>query len=305
MSRGSAVATDAATRAAVTRTIVAMGTTVTATVVPEDGAHTAVEAIAQALGWFAEVEGCCTRFDSTSELQRLCAQPGAWVPVSPLLFQAVRFAIDVAGRTGGAFDPCVGAALHQAGFDRHHATGARAPRAGDTTGGSWRDVDCDAATGRIRLRQPLQLDLGAVAKGMAIDLAARTLAPWRHFFVDAGGDVFAAGHNPRGMPWRVGIQHPLEPTAVIGVIPLDGRAVCTTATYERGAHLLDARTRQPTLDLASVSVLAPTAMAADAASTAAFVLGPTDGPAFLAEEGLAALVVHRDGTAVPVGDWPR
>jgi FAD:protein FMN transferase len=54
-----------------------------------------------------------------------------------------------------------------------------------------------------------------------------------------------------------------------------------------------------------VSVLAPTAMAADAASTAAFVLGPTDGPAFLAEEGLAALVVHRDGTAIPVGDWPR
>lgn len=282
-----------------------MGTTVSATVVPETDADTVVAAIGEALAWFPEVERCCTRFDPTSDLQRLCAQPGDWVPVAPLLFQALRFAIDVAGRTGGAFDPCVGTALHDAGYDRHHATGARAPRAGGATGGRWREVDCDAETGRIRLRLPMQLDLGAVAKGMAIDLAARTLAPWRDFFVDAGGDVFAAGHNPRGVPWRVGIQHPVEPTAVIGVIPLDGRAVCTTATYERGAHLLDARTRQPALALASVSVLAPTAMAADAASTAAFVLGPVDGPAFLAEEGLAALVAHRDGTAVPVGDWPR
>jgi FAD:protein FMN transferase len=303
VSGGPGVATDAATRPAVTRTIVAMGTTVTVSVcAPAADAGVAL-ALDRALGWFAEVERCCSRFDATSELQQLCAQPGVWVPVSPLLFQAVRFAVDVAARTGGAFDPCIGHALHRAGYDRHHATRALAPVAGGV--GSWRDVECDAVASRIRLGQPAQLDLGAVAKGMATDLAAQVLMPFRDFFVEAGGDVFAAGRNPREVPWRVGIRNPLDPATLVGAIPLDGRAVCTTATYERGAHLLDARTRVAAHGVASVSVLAPTAMAADAASTAAFVLGPRDGVAFLESEELAALVILPDGTSVFVGDWPR
>jgi thiamine biosynthesis lipoprotein len=303
VSGGTGVTTDAATRHAVTRTIVAMGTTVTASTLSSGPDAATGAALEQALDWFREVETCCTRFEPGSELQRLCGQPGAWVLVSPLLFQAVRFAIDVAARTDGAFDPCVGHVLHRAGYDRHHATGEVAPLvAGD---GTWRDVECDPATGRIRLRCPLQLDLGAVAKGMAIDLAAQVLAARGDFFIDAGGDVFASGHNASGTPWRVGIRDPFAPASLVDTIPVDGRAVCTSGTYERGAHLIDGHTREVAQGLASVTVLAPTAMAADAASTAALVLGPVDGVAFLEAEGLSALVIDGDGTVRRVGDWPR
>ena len=285
------------------RTIVAMGTTITVAVGGRRPEDECVPAIEEALGWFRAVEARCTRFDPSSELQQLCSQVGTWVTVSPLLMHALRFAVDVAERTDGAFDPCLGQALHRSGYDRHHVTGATAPVANGS--GTWRDVACDATASRVLLRRPLQLDLGAVAKGMAIDLATRVLSPLIDYAIDAGGDVFATGRNARGTGWRVGIRDPFAPATLATTLSLNGRAVCTTATYERGAHLLDGRTQDAATGLASVSVMAPTAMAADAASTAAFALGRTAGLAFLEAEGLAAFLIARDGTRTIVGPWPR
>lgn len=303
MSGGSGVAMDAPQQHAVGRTVVAMGTTVTIAVGGGRRDDECVPAIEEALGWFRAVEARCTRFDPSSELQQLCSQPGSWVSVSPMLMHALRFALDVAERTDGVFDPCLGHALHRVGYNRHHATGDAAPVANST--GTWRDVTCDATTSRVLLGRPVQLDLGAVAKGMAIDLATRVLSPLGDYAIDAGGDVFAAGRNARGTGWSVGIRDPFAPATLATAISLDGRAVCTTATYERGAHLLDGRTQHAATGLASVSVLAPTAMAADAASTAAFALGPTAGLAFLEAEGLAAFVIDGHGTRTIVGAWPR
>src|SRR6185295_14473435 len=123
------------------------------------------------------------------------------------------------------------------------------------------------------------LDLGAVAKGLAIDLAARELTPLENFAVDAGGDLFLGGVNDEGAPWTVGIRHPRGGAAPIDSVRVSNAAVCTSGDYERRSpsgehHLLDPRTGHPTNEVASVTTIGESAMVADALGTAAFVLGP-------------------------------
>ncbi len=101
---------------------------------------------------------------------------------------------------------------------------------------------CSMRTSKtILLRRPLTLDLGAVAKGMAVDAAAHELQPFRDFCIDAGGDIYFGGHSPAGKPWRVGIRHPRRRDGVVDRLEVTDCAVCTSGDYERGAHILDPR----------------------------------------------------------------
>ena len=160
-----------------------MGTVVTIEVVGSfDDAEAAGQcrtAVAEAFEWFQRVETTCTRFDPDSELMRLTARIGEPTEVSPMLFEAVQFARAVAEDTGGAFDPTVGRVMEARGFNREHRTGreVHTPIAGTDGLVSYRDIELDGRSRTIALRRPLILDLGAVAKGMAIDMAARELAP--------------------------------------------------------------------------------------------------------------------------------
>jgi thiamine biosynthesis lipoprotein len=283
-----------------------MGTVVTIDVHAE-GAGDAVE---RAFGWFHHVETCCSRFDEGSELMRLSAQAGEPVVVSDLLFEAVRFALHIAEASGGAFDPTVGAAMMRRGFDREHRTGRRVratpadaamPEHDALPASSYRDVLLDQTRRTITLRRPLVLDLGAVAKGLAIDLAARELAPFRDFAVSAGGDLFLGGMNREGQPWTAGIRHPRQAGALIATLRVSNRAVCTSGDYERpapagapGHHILDPRGGGSPSAAASVTVIAPTAMMADALATAALVLGPVEGIAFLQRMDAEGLIVGTD-----------
>src|SRR6185369_8362440 len=96
-----------------------MGTLVTIQVVRPGGDA----AIDRAFGWFREIEARCSRFDERSELVQLAARVGEPVPASPILFEAVRFALSVAEETSGAFDPTVGLRMELRGFNREDRTG--------------------------------------------------------------------------------------------------------------------------------------------------------------------------------------
>lgn len=279
-----------------------MGTVITIEVIGHGGGgqgHLDREfAVDRAFDWFRTVEACCSRFDGESEVRRLSARAGEPVVASDMLFEAVRFALAVAEESGGAFDPTVGLHMEERGFDREHRTGrvVRTPLV-PARPVSWRDVAVDHARKTVTLACPLLLDLGAVAKGLAIDMAARELAPFADFAVDAGGDVFVSGHNAEGAPWSVGIRHPRDERALIGTLRVSGVAVCTSGDYERrsprdgAGHILDPRAGGPSTGVASVTVLAPSAMVADALGTAAFVLGPEKGIAFLERQGVDGLMV--------------
>jgi thiamine biosynthesis lipoprotein len=290
-------------KAASVHSVALMGTIVTIEVVGR-AASTLEEpareqAIGRALDWFQQIEDICSRFDETSELRQLSARIGAPVHASGVLFEALQFALMVAAETGGAFDPTVGRPMEARGFNRHYRTG----QAADTPlapGGaaSYRDVRLDPAGRTITLLRPLVLDLGAVAKGLAIDLAARELQPFENFAIYAGGDLYLGGNNAEGRPWSVGIRHPREPQALIETVRVSGRAVCTSGDYERrapapgaGHHIMDPRTGGAATACASVTVLASSAMVADVLATAAFVLGPADGLQLLERHGVDGLII--------------
>lgn len=276
------------------RADVCFGTLVTITAVHDT--PLAASAMDAAFEWFRRVDTACSRFDPASELRRLIDRVGEPVEVSDLLFEAARFALAMAEETGGAFDPTVGRLMERRGFNRRHTTGELVnTTAAVPTDVSWRDVVCDPETRTLTLRRPLVLDLGAVAKGMAVDLAAQELRECRDFAIDAGGDLYFGGHRGDGAAWTVGIRHPREEDRVIDTLHLSDAAVCTSGDYERrtddGHHIVDPRTGAVATGLASATVVGPTAMLADAAATAAFVLGPSEGLDLCARLGVQAVLI--------------
>ncbi len=286
----------------ITSTDVAMDTLVTVRVDTARPRADALAALDRALLWFIEVETICSRFDPASELVALSRQTGIETPVSPLLFEAVAFAIEVASLTGGAFDPTIGAAQQQRGFNRHYVPGKQSPEVLKLAEpATFRDVRLDRRAGTVLLRRPLLLDLGAVAKGLAIDLAAKELAGFERYAVDAGGDVYAGAASPEATPWRIGVRHPQNMNALLQTIQIRNASACTSGGYERPAHLsgehhlLDPRTGRSPRRLSSVTVVAPTAMVADALATAVFVLGPNRGLRLLRQQRADGLLLHASG----------
>jgi thiamine biosynthesis lipoprotein len=266
------------------------------------------DAIARSVAWFEEVEATCSRFDQQSELQLLSTQIGVAVRASPMLFEAVRFALAVAAESGGAFDPTVGLSMERRGFDREHRTGDTIHTSLEQPHDvSYRDVIVDDDEKTIMLCRPLLLDLGAVAKGLAIDVAARELQPFENFAIDAGGDLYFGGRNATEQPWSVGIRHP-RGDGLLDTLHVSDVAVCTSGDYERrtdaGHHIVDPRTGAPANDIASVTVIAPSAMVADTLATAAFVLGPVDGMSLLERHGVQGLIVTPELERFSTSDMP-
>lgn len=287
-------------RRTVTRTTLAMGTIVNvhvSTVKPDFLIERAMDRVSQV---FRDVEHSCSRFDASSELSQLCRSTGVFVPVSDMLFEAVRFAIEVAKATDGLFDPTVGQTMSRLGFNRHYLTGAVVMP--DLTGrADYRDVELDEDRRQIRLAKPLLLDLGAVAKGFAIDLAAQTLQGFEGFVVDAGGDLYVSGTNHHGEAWHVGIQHPVDSRRTICNLRLTDTAICTSGNYERKSpvvatahHIVDAKTGISPVEVVSCTAIAPYAMMADAFSTASLLLGVEHGINLLEALGLEGLWITSD-----------
>jgi thiamine biosynthesis lipoprotein len=290
----------------VVRTVALMGTFVTVHIVGDMAGHEGEtettereRAVDRALDWFYKIEECCTRFEAGSEVMRLATQVGVRAPVSTILFEAVQFALAVAEATEGAFDPTVGYAMESLGFNREYRTGQTIRTPLDSNFPvSYRDVRLDAERQTITLLRPLILDLGAVAKGLAVDLAARELQSFENFAINAGGDLYLGGCNPTGERWSIGIRHPRNDGELIDSIRVSNRAVCTSGDYEKrtaadeqGHHILDPRTGSSANAVASVTVIAPTAMLADALATAAFVLGPSDGIQLFRRLGVDGLII--------------
>jgi thiamine biosynthesis lipoprotein len=150
----------------------------------------------------------------------------------------------------------------------------------------FRHVALNSETQSVKyLRSGLEINLGAVGKGYALDRAAELLRDrWgvRSALLHAGGSsVYAMGHppdEPRG--WPIQLRHPTVPEKSLGTIWLRERGLGTSSdTFQyfeyknrKYGHLLDPRTGWPSTASASASVVAPTAAEADAMSTAAFVL---------------------------------
>jgi thiamine biosynthesis lipoprotein len=172
-------------------------------------------------------------------------------------------------------------------------------------------LDFDAATRSLRFRKHgVRIDLGGIAKGYGVDAAAEELQA-RHVtdaLVDLSGNMLALGHPMERDRWKIGIRDPRGAMAHFATLSLRDCAVATSGIYEQFVakdgrtygHIMDPRTGRPADGLISVTVIAPTAMAADAWGTALFVLGPNDGKAKAKESAEIGAVLVEPGDGLDI-----
>jgi thiamine biosynthesis lipoprotein len=295
-------------------TIRAIGTTATAGVSEPDALLAARATLVREL---RALDLACSRFRPDSELHALNAAGGGPHAVGELLWEAVVAALEAARRTDGLVDPTVGRAMRLAGYDR---TFSRLESGSPVVtrfvpAGRWREIEVDPEHGTVCLPPGVELDLGAAAKAHAADrIAARIHGETgAGALVSIGGDLSIAGRAPVG-GWLVGIDddHRTAPgragthvSVRAGGLASSGVRVrrWRTASGEMH-HILDPRTGRPAqTPWSTVTVAGATCLDANAASTAAIVLG-ANAPGWLAERGLPARLSRPDGSAVCIAGWP-
>lgn len=241
-----------------------------------------------------------SHWDAQSDLCRFNASPaGSIVRLHPDFAKVVDLALRIAHASDGAFDPAIGRVVDLWGFG---PPGARPPPdpaeidAARAVSG-WRRLRFDRAGARLRQPGGLALDLSGVAKGYAADAVADLLAKQglRHCLIEVGGELAGRGVRPDGDPWWVDLEDPPGTSFPALRLALHECAVATSGNYRRGDHSIDPLTGRPaTNGVLSVSVVAASAMLADALATAITVAYPaTD---LIAKLDVAArVVVLEDG----------
>jgi len=252
-------------------------------------------AIDRAFDEVARLESLLSEWRPTSEISRVnAAAGGAPVHVGPELLACVKASLDVARWSEGAFDISWASlrGLWDFSRDSAHIPPTREAVRAKLPLWNWRNIVVDEAASTIALRETgMAIGLGGVAKGYALDRVAEILvgAGFPDFVVFGGGQVLVGGKRG-GRGWRVGIQHPRSPERYFAFVEVEGPAsISTSGDYEhswehegrRYHHILDPRTGFPSERSASVTVISPTALWADAVDTAVFILGPRRGIAAL------------------------
>jgi thiamine biosynthesis lipoprotein len=143
-------------------------------------------------------------------------------------------------------------------------------------------------------------DPSGLVKGWAIYNAAEILRQegFQDFYVDAGGDIQARGHNARGQNWRTGIRNPFNMREIIKVLAISDLGIATSGTYVRGQHIYNPKSHTPLSNrFVSLTVIGPNIYEADRFATAAFAMGE-DGIHFIENlAGFEGYMIDNQGQA--------
>ena len=246
-----------------------------------------------------------SHYRTSSEVSRINREAASRaVTVDPETFDLLQRCLALSRATGGAFDITVGPLMKAWGFFRDSG---RLPdpeelaAAREQTGWQW--LELDAVRRTVRFRRPgLEIDLGSIGKGVALDRAARELA-----LLGSGAVLLAIGRSsyraldppPGEAGWPIVVRRPFDRSETLTEVRLGRRSLSTSGSAgrffelegRRYSHILDPRTGEPANGVAQVTVLAATAARSDALSTALFVLGPEKGAGLLRGPSEAALLV--------------
>ncbi len=289
----------------------ALGADVTMTVLglSEDRAKVALAAAFQEL---ESIEQVMSLYRPDSQISRLNRDLSLRQP-HPHLLAVLAHAEEVSRLTSGAFDITVQPlwSLH-ADRQQQGTLPTEAEIAATRATIDWKAVA--ASVEEVVLHAPAtSITLNGIAQGFAAD---RALAVLKEHGVELAlvnsGEIGARGIKPDGSGWKVGIQHPRSKDAFVEVAELRDRALSTSGDYETSFtpdfsknHIFDPHTGQSPAEVASVSIAAPTAMQADALSTAAAVLGPKAALELIQSlPNVDALFVLKDGRVVRTPDFP-
>ena len=264
------------------------------------------------------IDVACSRFRDDSDLARINRAGGATVAVSELCVIAIEVALRAARETDGDVDPTIGRAVRLAGYDRDFSSLPAAVPARRIVArhvSAWQQVVVDPSRSTVTVPGGVELDLGATAKALAADRAARALHRTLGVgaLVSLGGDVATAGPSPAD-GWRIGVSDdhrtPLE--SVAQTVSLVSGGLATSSTTVRrwrvgdgtAHHVIDPHTaRSAAGRWRTVSVAAASCVDANIASTAAIIRSER-APGWLAALGLPARLVTTAGDVVCVGGWP-
>ena len=256
-----------------------------------------------------------SHWDPRSELSRLNAAPPGFWAVSEPFWNLLNAAMDLADETNGAVDPTLGALVDLwgfgppgprplNGFGTGHTTPFEEEIAAARALSGWGILRFNREARAVQQLGGVKLDLSGIAKGHAVDRVSDRLTALgaTHHLVEIGGELRGAGVKPDGMPWWAELQQaPGAPGPRI-VAALFDLACATSGDWvrnfevygQRFSHTIDGRTGRPVENgVASVTVLADTAMYADAMATALTVMGPEEGPAYSEALSIAAAFVMR------------
>ncbi len=262
----------------------------------------------------ARVDSLMSNWTTTSEVARINREAHAGpIRVHAEVGRVIARALEVGRASGGAFDLTVEPLVRAWGFlgGRPHVPDSAAVADAFRSVGA-RFVEFDPETSLLRLAHPgARLDLGGIAKGYAVDRAVEALgaAGVEAALVDVSGNMRGLGTRPGSDGWSIGIRDPRDRVRYFAKLRLGLEGLSTSGKYEQFVsadgrtygHILDPRTGRPAEGLISVTVLAPSAMDADAWSTALFVLGPEE--AMRAARGdaeIAAILVEPGGDGLDV-----
>ncbi len=282
----------AARKAAASREV--MGTLATLTAVAADDTLAAA-AVERGYARLEDVNRLMSDYTADSEIGRVNQLlAGQSLALSTETFQCLRQGLEVSRASGGAFDitcrPFVA-------LWKKSASLGRLPTEEELTR-TWQLVGPDRIILNFAERtvspavNGVQVDLGGIAKGYALDLAAAAMrqAGAASVCVDVGGDVLALGTAADGRPWRIGVKHPFQ-DGLVAILLLSDRAVATSGVQQRFheidgkrySHIIDPRTGWPAEQAPSVTVIAADGITADAWATAFSVLTIEEGRRLIAE----------------------
>ncbi len=276
-----------------------------------DKLESAVEA---AFTEIARLDKLLSRHHQKSDVTRLSkSDNGSTVAMETV--EVIALGLDVAQRSGGAFDLTLGKLKVLWGFNEETPTvpdqdalSAALIGIGPTA------LSLDGQ--QVNKRAPqLQVDLGGIAKGYAVDRAIAVLKEHgvTSAAVNAGGDMYLLGQRPERF-WRIGIQHPRQKETVLETVQVRDQAVVTSGDYERFFeedgiryhHIFDPQNGLPARSCQSVTIIADSVALADALATAVFVLGPEAGLLLLTQYPQAeGLIVAADGNLHTSPGWAR
>lgn len=263
----------------------------------------------------AEIDRVCSRFREDSELSRLnrsrhCAD----VALSPLLEEAIVEALRTAQMTGGLVDLTIGKRVEEVGYT---VTFRDLPSDGPPLelrvqrAVGWRSLAYDPVAHTVRLPDGVAIDLGASGKAWAADRCAEAVATRLgvSVAVDCGGDIAFRGPPPSG-GWPVRVSSDIGADDWQDIVVFDGGLATSGTTmrrWRRGGvelhHIIDPATGLPAqTPWTLVSVAAATCVEANAAATAAVIMGER-ALHWLNEARLPARLVDVDGGVHFAGGW--
>ncbi len=296
-------------RGPVERTWLSMGTFASVSTSASDASNIG-EAQELVASEFARLEQLWSNYIEESEVSKLNAGSGYPRIVSKETADLLLMAKEYSQASAGCFDSTVGplVELWGIGASREFTIPSDDAIAEALLQCGSESIECKGDTAMLRI-EGMAFDSGGIAKGLAVDICAEKLreAGFVDHMVNLGGNMRCYGSARNDDGWRVGVRNPFAKGELLGVLTLtDGIAVATSGNYERFvtkdgkryAHIIDPRTGRPVEGMAGVTVIAPTAVQADALSTALFVAGVEGSSEMLAKYPAAEVIFIEDSKPI-------